>query len=300
MTGFDQLERQLKASISELTPDAARPPAKRGWLVRRRTLAAVLAVPLVVGGVAGAAKVLSGPDASTAEALVAQVVRETSSTGPCQLVDAGRPGATVDVIPAAPIADLFQGGRSDQRAVKQAQAQSGGAAVLKGSPRILDFSGLKTRVLVFATIGTGGSVRADPAACGRVRQDRLERETQDTSASVRHAALAMLAAQRDTAADAQALNVEILDGSTSFGAALPVEPGVDHPTGVVAHDEHTYVGLAARGAATVEMTEAGATTSVPVQDGVFAAKLDGDHAEARHIAPNGRVLFTEVLRPGDR
>jgi hypothetical protein len=297
MTGFDQLESQLKASVGELARDTAHSSAKPGWPLRRRTLAAVLAVTLTVGGVAGAAGVLSGPEAATAEAIVAQVLRETSSTPSCRLVASSE---VADISPAPPIADLFQGRGGDPRAVKLAQAQSGGAAVLRGSPRILDFGSSKIRVLVFATVGLGGSTRADPAACGQVREEQLKRDSHDVPASVRHAALALLQASRDTDADAQALNVEILDGSTSFGTSVPVDPGVAHPTGIVAHNEHTYVGLAARGAVTVDVISATSTTTVPVQNGVFAVEVDGDHAETRHIAPDGRVLYTEQLRLGDR
>jgi hypothetical protein len=39
---------------------------------------------------------------------------------------------------------------------------------------------------------------------------------------------------------------------------------------------------------------------VRVQDGVFAARIDGGRANVRHIAADGTVIRSETIQPGDR
>lgn len=179
MSGYDDLERQLRESVREravVDPSAARTarPSRRGrWLV-------FVALPLVlVSGVAGATRLAD--HRTTGERgrdLLGQAGKAMRHEPACRTYRGGQLAPVIDAIPsrgilatlpqlATPSATPIPAG-----AVDLARHAAGGA-VLGRSIRFMSRGGM--RVLTFVSRGGWAGGLVDPAACGAAIRAALRR-----------------------------------------------------------------------------------------------------------------------------
>jgi hypothetical protein len=299
MSGYEELARQLRASVRELGTAAPSPRGPR----RRHGLLVVLAALVVGGGVATAAQtgVLTarhddGPSRSAAQ-LAAQVVRETISVHACRLVPAKVGATTVVASLPAPVAALVAGG--DAAAMRAAQRSNHGGPVVAGSAREVRLPD-GSNVVLWVALGQGGFTLADPGGCLAARVAQLARDLPDPGSRLRQKAETILRADRGTMPGAQTLwlfRPTRRGGTGGGGAGIPLD-GAPLPTGQLLGGGGEYVGLTGPAAVRVSLDGRRLHRSVPVVGRVFVVRLPDRTGPVvlRLRAADGAVLKTQTLR----
>jgi hypothetical protein len=294
MSGYEQLARQLRASVRELVR------APSGGPRRRHGLLVVLAALVVGGGVATAAQtgVLAGgrDDGAprTAAQVAVQVTRETSATHACRLVPARVGATTVVASLAPPVAALVAGG--DEAATRAARRSNRGGPIVAGSAREVRFGG-GSRVLLWVALGQGDFTLADQAGCLAARVAQLARDLPDPGSRLRQKAETILRTSGDTLPGRQILWVVRPSAHGFAGAGIPLDSR-PLPTGDVLASRGEYVGLTGPAAVRVSVDGRRLHRSVPVVGRVFVLRLPDRTGPVvlRLRAAGGVVLKTQTLR----
>jgi len=297
MSGYDNLERQLRESVRARRASARRRRSRRGGLL------ALIAVVAVGGGVATAAQLTGGTtprhDKDDAHRAARRAIAEAADDPACVRPEPSGPHA---VTPAGTVPygtlnpslrGLFPPLAPDAEADAEAAKQRIHGPVIAGTPRLIHAAdGLK--VLLYVTRGDRGDAPRDPAACAAARSAHLARDRPDPTDPVRVAAQRELDTALDTLPGLELVWISAGGG----GAGIPVGHGHPLPAGLVASGGERYLGLAAPGARTVTLRGARVHRTIPVKARVFAFKLGrGTGAVTlRQRAADGRVLAHEVLR----
>jgi len=276
MSGFDDLERQLRGAVRERASKA--PAGRRRWRTGRAlALAATLVVP--AGGVAVAAGMLGSDDRTRAQDLFSSAVTEAQGLPACE--EGPEPLARYsDADPQPETLDAFgflrrPAGASDtmpQRWRENPNSAPLGGVILEDYVRALEApDGSVFTVVVLRGPSALGGRAADPRACLATQAQTLDRAAVREPAQVREAAGALMARHqaqwRARLQGDQLLVLHAKGGSTGSGSGKPVseviEGGVSSvtytgpregplsyagvvPDGVaqvvVATDENEYVG----------------------------------------------------------
>jgi hypothetical protein len=302
MSGYEELARQLRASVRELgVLDGARPPRwRRG---RRRGLLVVLAALVVGGGVATAAQTgvlrLAHDDHPMSAREVARAaVTEARGLPACRPLDDGA-GARTQAIAPSPVAAPLLVAPSDPSTTAAVLRFNHGGPVVEGSARRIVFPDGAV-VLLWVAVGGGAGSFADPAACAEARLAALARDRPDPGSRLRQKAEVILRGSRDTLPGLQTLWVMRRRGGPGGGSGtgIPLD-GRALPVGVVAGgSDGRYLGLAAAGAVRVSVDGRDLHRSFAVAGHVFAVSLpDGTGpVRLRQRAADGRVVAAQTLR----
>jgi hypothetical protein len=302
MTGYRDLERQLRESVRRRTEARAFPP--RRWRSHRMALA--LAPLALLGGVATAATQLgrAGTEKDPSK-LAFQAVRQASNEHACRTVALHAAPVVDDAPPpqfAAALPELAaltpRVAPADIVALARRQA---GRAVLGRTLRVVRVSD-RLRLVVFVAYGEGPFTLVDPQACLAARRARLAALVPDPGDATRQAADNLLAQMRDTMPNAQTFNLIVLRGrrlGPSIAAGMALTRTL--PDGIVVYGSGTYVGIAKPGATSIALRSArrhGLRRHVAVHHGLFAFTLP--HRTGPMIltqrGSNGQVLGTERFR----
>ena len=311
MSGYDDLLRQLRASVKE-RGDAVASGDDGGARLRRRfprgrrggLLVALVAV-VVGGGVATAAQTgvlpVVGHDDHplSAREVAARVVAETRDQAACRRMDPDKAAATTELVAPDPSVRRLLAGPGDAAAMRKALALNHGGPIVAGSARRVVFPSGST-VVLWVAMGDGLTTLADPAACGQARLAQLARDKPDPGSRLRQKAAAILATSRDTRPGLQTLWVMAhrVGANSTGGTGIPLGDGRPVPVGVVASGSGEYTGLAAPSATRVTLDGRDLHRSVPVRGGVFVITLHAGTGPVtlRQRAADGRVLARQLLR----
>jgi hypothetical protein len=293
MSAHDHLLDQLRDSVRA---------RRRRARVRRGLLLSLAGAVVVGGGVATAATgvlpVARHDDHPLSARQVAlRVVQETRGDPACRAWPQGAGATTAHVAPAAAARRLFPRPATPGALRRALRLNHGGPVVADHARRIGLPDG--SAVVLWLSVGDGGRALADPAACGRARQARLARDLPDATSRLRRKASALLSSSSDTRPAAQTLWIVRHEaGAASWGGGGVPLDGRPLPVGVVAGRRGAFLGLAAPGAAAVDLEGRALRRRVPVADGVFVVALPRGTGPVRlrQRARDGRVLASETLR----
>ncbi|HMJ36543.1 MAG TPA: hypothetical protein VK501_21745 [Baekduia sp.] len=306
MSGYDELERQLRESVRERREGAgARSGAARWWSRGgrggRRGLLVVVAALVVGGGVATAAQlgVVAGHDDAplSGRQVAYQAMRATAALPTCRMRPEGA-GPTFADVPLNPDLGSFLPDRAGPGAMRAARRYSHGNPVIDGAARTVPL-GHGERVVLFAKVGGGSLAIVDPVACRTARLAWVARARPDPTSRLRIEAEAVLRAARDTIPGVQSLDLVLETPRGGQGSGMPVAPGEPVPVGVVSGSSSgVYLGLSVPGAARVTADAGGLHRSFAVHDRVFVLRLPRHTGpvRVRQRAADGRVVHAETLR----
>jgi hypothetical protein len=315
MSGYDDLERQLRESVRERAagpaPDAPPEPPRRRARGRRRPLILIAVPAVLVAGVATAATQLGGEHSVgyRADRLVLQASARAAADPACREDARGVVGPVVDTVPEARITSVLPQLASapatapDRGAMRVARMNASGG-VLGSTVRTVSFPGGAT-VLLFVTRGQGLGGFRDPVGCRAATHRALAEVRDRTSPPVYAAAERILGRTRAFVPGSQTLHVLLRSqGGWVGGGGEPTRrPGRTLKTGVyvggAGRPGHptTYAGIVRPDVALVRIDPAPGTktrvhrTARPKQ-GVFAFTLPRIHGRmvVREYDAAGRLL----------
>jgi hypothetical protein len=306
MSGYDELERQLRDSVRARREETPAPSPAARWWPRggrggRRGLLVVVAALVVGGGVATAAQlgVVARHDDPplSARQVAYQAVRATEDLAACRR-RADAAGPTIAHVPLNPELRAFLPQRAGSGAMGVAGRLHHGNPLIDGAARTVPL-GDGERIVLFATVGGGSRDILDPVACRSARLAWLARDRPDPTSRLRSKAEAVLRAARDTIPGVQSLDLMRETPRGGQGSGMPIVPGEPVPVGIVSGSSSgVYLGLSVPGAVRVTADANGLHRSCTVHDRVFVVRLP------RHTGPvrvrqrsvDGRVLHAQTIR----
>lgn len=302
MTGYDDLERQLRDSVKR----RARHRAIRPWLWPGRRLAVALAPLALVGGVATAATQLTGAATTRGKGpreLAYQATRDTAHDPACERARHG----VADVIDTPPPPAIAAGLPVTTRApttvpvrLREFARRHAGGPIFASTLRLIPVGGGR-RILLFVSPGQDDFTLADPAACLRAREARLAELVPDAQSPRRRAADAVLRERRDSRVGLVTLDLLAIPPGRprpSFGTGIALAPGSPVPTGVLVSGGGEYAGIAKPAATRIALRGRRYRRTVAVHDGVFAFALPRRTGSIalNQLAADGKVLARQRLR----